>query len=68
MKILPDATNNETDTEYMNNIRMANDRLEDEASTDFSEISEDENQTSNTIRSLRTSHPDDRQKGKSGSS
>ena len=38
---------------------MANDRLEDEASTDFSEISEDENQTGNTIRSLRTLHPDD---------
>ena len=56
---MPDATNNETDTESMNNIRMANDRLEDEASTDFSDISEDENQTSNTIRSLRTSHPDD---------
>ena len=50
---------NETDTESMNNIRMANDRLEDEASTDFSEISEDENRTSYTIRSLRTSHPDD---------
>ena len=59
VKILPDATNNETDTESMNNIRMANDRLEDEASTDFSEISEDENQTGNTIRSLRTLHPDD---------
>ena len=41
----------------MNNIRMANDRLEDEASTDFSEISEDENQTSNTIRSLRIRAP-----------
>ena len=38
---------------------MANDRLEDEASTDFSEISEDENQTGNTIRSLRTLHPND---------
>ena len=58
VRILPDATNNETDTESMNNIRMVNDRLEDEASTDFSEISEDETQTSNTIRSLRTSHPD----------
>ena len=38
---------------------MTNDRLEDEASTDLSKISEDEPQTSNTVRSLRTLHPDD---------
>ena len=38
---------------------MKNERLEDDASTDFSEISEDENQTGVTIRSLRTAHPDD---------
>ena len=30
VKIMTDATNNETDTESMNNIRMVNDRLEDE--------------------------------------
>ena len=40
----------------MNNIRIENDRLEGEASTDFSDI---RYQTGNTIRSLRTSHPDD---------
>ena len=59
VKIMPDATNNETDTESLNNIRMANDRLEDEASTDFSEISDDEDQTGITIRRLRTAHSDD---------
>ena len=43
----------------MKNIRLKNERLEDDASTDFSEISEDENQTGVTIRSLRTAHPND---------
>ena len=43
--ILPDATNNETDTESMNNIRIMNDKLEDNASSDMSEINEDEPQT-----------------------
>ena len=59
VKISADATNYETDSESLKNIRLANDRIEDEASTDFSEISEDEIQTGNTLRSLRTSHPDD---------
>ena len=58
--ILPDATNNETDTESMNNIRIMNDKLEDDASSDMSEIDEDEPQTGGTVRKLRTSHPDDR--------
>ena len=38
---------------------MANNKLEDDASTDFSDISEDENQTGKEIRRLRTVHPDD---------
>ena len=58
--IVPDATNNETDTESMNNIRIMNDNLNDDASSDMSEISEDEPQTGATVRKLRTSHPDDR--------
>ena len=43
----------------MKNIRLTNDRLEDDASTDFSDISEDEYQTGVTIRSLRTAQADD---------
>ena len=37
-----------------------NDNLNDDASSDMSEISEDEPQASATVRKLRTSHPDDR--------
>ena len=37
-----------------------NDKLNDDASSDMSEISEDEPQTGATVRKLRTSHPDDR--------
>ena len=58
--IVPDATNNETATESMNNIRIMNDNLNDDASSDMSEISEDEPQTGATVRKLMTSHPDDR--------
>ena len=38
---------------------MKNERLGDDASTDFSEISDDEDQTGITIRSLRTGNSDD---------
>ena len=38
---------------------MSNGRLEDDASTDFLEISEDKDQTNVTIRSQRTAHLDD---------
>ena len=58
--IVPDATNNETDTESMKNIRIMNDKLNDDASSGMSEIWEDEPQASATVRKLRTSHPDDR--------
>ena len=58
--IVPDATNNETATESMNNIRIMNDNLNDDVSSDMSEISEDEPQTGATVRKLRMSHPDDR--------
>ena len=58
--IVPDATNNETDMESMNNIRIMNDNLNDNASSDMSDISEDEPQAGAAIRKLRTSHPDDR--------
>ena len=37
-----------------------NDNLNDDASSDMSEISEDEPQTGGTVSKLRTSHPDDR--------
>ena len=37
-----------------------NDNLNDDASSDMSEISEDEPQTGAKVRKLRTSHPDDR--------
>ena len=56
--ILPDAMNNETDTESMNNMRILNDKLEDNASSDMSEINEDEAQTDGAVRKLRTAHPD----------
>ena len=58
VKIIADATN-ETDSESLKKIRLKNERLGDDASTDFSEISEDEDQTGITIRSLRTAHSDD---------
>ena len=61
--IVSDTTNNETDTESMNNIRIMNDNLNDDASSDMSEISEDEPQASATVRKLRTSHPDNRLTG-----
>ena len=38
---------------------MKNERLGDDASTGFSEIIDDEDQTGITIRSLRTAHSDD---------
>ena len=59
IKILPDGTNNKTDTESMNIIRIMNDKFEDNASTDLSEINENETQTGKTVRILRTAHPDD---------
>ena len=52
---MPGVNKNGTDTESLDNIRLANNKLEDDASTDFSEISEDVNE----IRRLRTVHPDD---------
>ena len=58
MKITADATN-ETDSESLKNIRLKNERLGDDTSTDFSEISDDEDQIGATIRRLRTAHPDD---------
>ena len=58
IKIIADATN-ETDSESLKNIRLSNGRLEDDASTDFLEISEDKDQTNVTIRSQRTAHLDD---------
>ena len=36
-----------------------NEKLGDDSSTDFSEVSDDEDQTGITIRRLRTAHPDD---------
>ena len=58
IKIIADATN-ETDIESLKNIRLSNGRLEDDASTDFLEITEDKDQTNVTIRSQRTAHLDD---------
>ena len=58
IKIIADATN-ETDSESLKNIRLTNSRPKDDASSDFLEISEDENQTDATIRSLRAAHSDD---------
>ena len=55
VKIMPGINENGTDTESLNNIRLANNKLEDDASTDVSEISDDVNE----IRRLRTVHPDD---------
>ena len=57
--IVPDAKNNETNTESMNNIRIMNDNLNDDASSDMSEISEDEPQAGATVREMRTSNPED---------
>ena len=58
--IIPDATNNETDTESSNNVRMMNYDHDDNASSDMSEVDEDEAMTGTTVRKLRTAHPDDR--------
>ena len=55
MKIMPGINKNGTDTESLNNIRLANNNLEDDASTDVSTISDDVNQ----IRILRTANPND---------
>ena len=55
VKIMPGINENGTDTESLNNIRLANNNLEDDASTDLSEISDDVDE----IRKLRTAHPDD---------
>ena len=46
-------------TQSLKNKRLKNERLEDDASTDFSEISDDEDQTGIAIRRLRTAHSDD---------
>ena len=58
IKIIADATN-ETESESLENIRLTNGRPKDDASSDFLEISEDENQTDATIRSLGAAHSDD---------
>ena len=57
--IIPDATNNETDTESLNNVRMMNNDLDDNASSDMSEVNEDEAMTGTTVRKLWTAHSDD---------
>ena len=52
---MPGINENEADTESLNNIRLANNNLEDDASTDVSTISDDVNQ----IRILRTANSND---------
>ena len=52
---MPGINENGTDTESLNNIRLANNNLEDDASTDVSTISDDVNQ----VRILRTANPND---------
>ena len=52
-KITPGT--NESDSESLAKIRLANDILEDDASTEVSTISEDASE----VRMLRTSHPSD---------
>ena len=54
-KITPGTNESETDSESLAKIRLANDILEDDASTEVSTISEDANE----VRMLRTSHPSD---------
>ena len=54
-KITPDTNESETDSESLAKIRLANDILEDDASTEVSTISKDVNK----VRMLRTSHPSD---------
>ena len=56
-KKLPGINENGTDTESLNNIRLANSKLEEYASTYVSEISDDVNEI-RRLR-LRTVHPDD---------
>ena len=46
-------------SEPLRNIRLKNERHGDDASTDFSEISDDEEQNSITIKRLRTAHSDE---------
>ena len=57
IKIMADATD-ETDSKPLKNTRLANDRLKDDASTICLEVSEEESQTDDAIRSLRTAHSD----------
>ena len=54
-KIMPGTIESETDSELLAKIRLANDILEDDASTEVSTISEDVNED----RELRTSHLSD---------
>ena len=55
IKITPGTNGSETDSESLTKIRLANDNLEDDASTDVSAISDDVNQ----VRILRTANPND---------
>ena len=57
--IIPDGTNNETNTESLNNVRMMNNDLNDNASSDMSEVDEDEAMTGTTVRKLWTANSDD---------
>ena len=59
VKIIPDATINEADTESMRNIRIMNANLDEDALSDISEVSEDDPQTGATVRKMRTSNPED---------
>ena len=54
-KITPGTYESETDSESLTKIRLANDILEDDASTEVSTISDDANQ----VRILRTANPSD---------
>ena len=59
VKIIPDATINEADTESMRNIRIMNGNLDEDALSDISEVSEDCPQIVMTVRNIRTSNPED---------
>ena len=60
IRIIPDASLSESDTESMRNARNMNTHLDEDALSDTSEASKDCHQTSMTVRNMRISDPEDK--------
>ena len=59
IRIIPDESLNEPDTESMRNARNMNTHLYEDALSDILEVREDCPQTITTVRNIRTSNPED---------